>query len=101
MWKYIVKRILMLIPVMLATIFVVYFIMDQSDVDPAKVMLGEGATEESIQELHDELGLDDPFVVRYVRYVGKLLKGDMPVPEVNLEKSIDVSNSVIVAEEAP
>ena len=75
MWKYIVKRILMLIPVMLATIFVVYFIMDQSDVDPAKVMLGEGATEESIQELHDELGLDDPFVVRYVRYVGKLLKG--------------------------
>ena len=77
MWKYIVKRILMLIPVMLATIFVVYFIMDQSDVDPAKVMLGEGATEESIQELHDELGLDDPFVVRYVRYVGKLLKGDM------------------------
>ena len=51
MWKYIVKRILMLIPVMLATIFVVYFIMDQSDVDPAKVMLGEGATEESIQEL--------------------------------------------------
>lgn len=60
MWKYIVKRILMLIPVMLATIFVVYFIMDQSDVDPAKVMLGEGATEESIQELHDELGLDDP-----------------------------------------
>ena len=77
MWKYIVKRILMLIPVMLATIFVVYFIMDQSDVDPAKVMLGEGATEESIQELHDELGLDDPFVVRYVRYVGKLLKGHM------------------------
>ena len=69
MWKYIVKRILMLIPVMLATIFVVYFIMDQSDVDPAKVMLGEGATEESIQELHDELGLDDPFLVRYGRFV--------------------------------
>ena len=39
MWKYIVKRILMLIPVMLATIFVVYFIMDQSEVDPAKKQL--------------------------------------------------------------
>ena len=77
MWKYIVKRIIMLIPVMLATIFVVYFIMDQSDVDPAKVMLGEGATEETIAGLHEELGLDDPFLIRYIRYVGDLLKGDM------------------------
>lgn len=77
MWKYILKRIIMLIPVMLATIFVVYFIMDQSDVDPAKVMLGEGATEETIAELHEELGLDDPFLIRYVRYVGDLLRGDM------------------------
>lgn len=77
MWEYILKRIIMLIPVMLATIFVVYFIMDQSDVDPAKVMLGEGATEETIAELHEELGLDDPFLIRYIRYVGDLLRGDM------------------------
>lgn len=77
MWKYIVKRIIMLIPVMLATIFVVFFIMDQSDVDPAVIMLGDGATEESIAELHKELGLDDPFLIRYVRYVGDLLHGDM------------------------
>jgi len=77
MWKYIVKRIIMLIPVMLATIFVVFFIMDQSEVDPAKIMLGEGATEETIAELHKELGLDDPFLVRYARYVNDLLHGDM------------------------
>lgn len=79
MWKYIVKRIIMLIPVMLATIFVVYFIMDQSDVDPAKVMLGESATEETVAELREELGLDDPFLIRYVRYVGDLVRGDMGV----------------------
>lgn len=77
MWKYILKRIVMLIPVMLATIFVVYFIMDQSEVDPAKIILGEGATEETVAELHEELGLDDPFLVRYVRYVRDLLHGDM------------------------
>lgn len=40
MWKYVLKRLLLLIPVMLGTILVVFFIMDQSDVDPAKVMLG-------------------------------------------------------------
>ena len=77
MWRYIIKRIIMLIPVMLATIFLVFFIMDQSDVDPAKVMLGEGATEESVAELREELGLNDPFLVRYARYVWGLLHGDM------------------------
>lgn len=79
MWKYILKRIIMLVPVMLATIFVVYFIMDQSDVDPAKVMLGESATKESVAKLREELGLDDPFLIRYVRYVGGLVRGDMGV----------------------
>lgn len=79
MWKYILKRIIMLIPVMLATIFVVYFIMDQSDVDPAKVMLGESATIESVANLREELGLDDPFLIRYARYVGDLIRGDMGV----------------------
>ncbi len=77
MWRYVVKRILLLIPVMLGTILVVYFIMDQSDVDPAQVILGEAATEESIAELREELGLNDPFLVRYGRYVLGLIQGDM------------------------
>jgi len=55
MWKYVLKRLLLLIPVMLGTILVVFFIMDQSDVDPAKVMLGDAATEETIAQLHEEL----------------------------------------------
>ena len=77
MWKYILKRLLLLIPVMLGTILVVFFIMDQSNVDPAKVMLGDAATEETIAQLHMELGLDDPFFVRYARYVLDLLHGDL------------------------
>lgn len=77
MWRYIVKRVILLIPVMLGTILVVFFIMDQSDVDPAQVILGEAATEEGLAQLHEELGLDDPFFVRYGRYVLDLLKGDM------------------------
>ena len=77
MWKYILKRLLLLIPVMLGTILVVFFIMDQSNVDPARIMLGDGVTEESLAQLHEELGLDDPFLIRYGRYVINLLKGDM------------------------
>ncbi len=77
MWKYIVKRILMLIPVMLGTILIVFFIMDRSEVDPAKVILGDAATEETVAELREELGLNDPFFVRYGRYVLDLVQGDM------------------------
>ena len=77
MWKYVLKRIILLVPVILGTILVVFFIMDQSDVDPARVILGDAATEETLAQLHEELGLNDPFLLRYGRYVLNLLKGDM------------------------
>lgn len=77
MWKYILKRILMLIPVMMGTILVVFFIMNQSNVDPAKIMLGDAATVENVAKLHKELGLDDPFFVRYFHYLVNLLHGDL------------------------
>lgn len=79
MWKYILKRFAMLIPVMMGTILVVFFIMDQSNVDPAKIMLGDAATAENIAHLHKQLGLDDPFFVRYFRYLGNLLHGDLGI----------------------
>lgn len=76
MYRYILKRLLMLIPVLLGTVLIVFFIMDLAPADPAKIILGESATEESVKQLREEMGLDDPFVVRYISYVGGLLKGD-------------------------
>ena len=77
MKKYIAKRILMMIPVLLGVILVVYFIMDLSPVNPAQLILGDGATPEAIALKEEELGLNDPFLVRYVKYVFNLLRGDM------------------------
>jgi len=77
MYKYILKRILMMIPVLLGVILVVYFIMDLSPVNPAQLILGDGATPEAIALKEEELGLNDPFLVRYVKYVFNLLRGDM------------------------
>ena len=77
MAKYILKRLVLLIPVILGTVLIVFFIMSQSDVDPAVIILGDGANEETITELRKEMGLDDPFFVRYARYVAGLTKGDM------------------------
>lgn len=79
MGKYIIKRILMLIPVIIGVIFIVFFIMSLSPVNPAEVILGDGATAESIAAKEEELGLNDPFLVRFGNYVMDLLHGDMGV----------------------
>lgn len=76
MYRYILKRLFMLIPVLLGTILIVFFIMDLAPADPAKIILGDSATEESVRELREEMGLDRPFLVRYASYVGDLIQGD-------------------------
>lgn len=76
MAKYIVKRILMLIPVLLGISLVVLLLIDITPGDPARMMLGTQATDVQIQELREELGLDDPIPVRYGRFLWDVLHGD-------------------------
>lgn len=76
MHKYIIKRLLMFIPVLLCVTFVVFAIMELTPGDPARIMLGQKATEEAVQQVNEELGFDKPFLVRYVNYVTNALKGD-------------------------
>ena len=76
MWKYILKRLLMMIPVLLGVTFIVFFIMNMTPGDPAAIILGDQATPEAIAQLRAELRLDDPLPVRYVRYIADMLHGD-------------------------
>lgn len=77
MQKYILKRLLMLIPTLLAVIFIVYFIMDLTPGDPGTLILGEQASQEEINAKNEELGYNDPFLIRYVNYVLKAVRGDL------------------------
>ena len=77
MWKFIAKRLVAMVPVLLGVTLVIYLIMSMAPGDPAKVILGEQATPEQIAELRAEMGLDDPVLVQYGRYVLGLLQGDM------------------------
>lgn len=78
MLKYIVKRILMLIPVLLGVTFIIFVLLNATTGDPAEIILGEGATPESVAELHEEMGLDDPLVVRFGSFVWNFVtKGDL------------------------
>ncbi len=77
MHKYVIKRLLMLIPVILGVSFLVFFIMSLSPGDPARTILGENAPQESVDALREELGLNDPVIVQYVNYMKDLLHGDL------------------------
>jgi peptide/nickel transport system permease protein len=69
MFRYILRRSLFLIPVMLGVSFIVFSLIHFTPGDPAMVILGESAPPEAIEQLRSEMGLDDPFLVQYGRYV--------------------------------
>lgn len=79
MKKYIAKRLLMMIPVLLGISFVVFGLLELSPGDPAQVILGQRATPESIAALREEMGLNQPFLVRYVKYILGILTGDFGI----------------------
>ena len=60
MYKYVLKRLLMLIPVIIGVSFLVFFIMSLSPGDPARTILGETAPIEAVEALREELGLNRP-----------------------------------------
>ncbi|WP_124067094.1 ABC transporter permease [Clostridium sp. E02] len=69
MVRFILKRILWLIPIILGVTFFVFTIMYFTPGDPVRLMLGANATEQQIQMQRDALGLNDPFLVRFVNYL--------------------------------
>ncbi len=77
MLKYIFKRILSLIPVLIGITFIVFMIMSLSPGDPARLILGDSATEENVQQLRDEMGLNDNIILQYVNYMTSLVQGNM------------------------
>jgi len=66
----------MMIPVILGVIFVIFTAMYITPGDPATLMLGERARQEDIQALRLQLGLDQPFLLQYVNYIGRVARLD-------------------------
>ena len=93
MHKYVLKRLLMLIPVILGVTFVVFFILNLAPGDPAAIILGDQATAEALAMKREELGLNDPMFVRYFHYMRDLLHGSLGV---SYKNSIPVWDQVIM-----
>lgn len=76
MGKYIVKRILWMIPVIIGISFILYSILEITPGDPVVMILGENAPQEKVDLLREQMGLNKPFLQRYVNYVVAALHGD-------------------------
>lgn len=76
MAKYISKRILLMIPVLLGITVIVFTLMYFTPGDPTLSILGENVTPEAQAALREQMGLNDPYIVRLGRYIFGLLHGD-------------------------
>jgi peptide/nickel transport system permease protein len=78
MIKYIIKRILMMLPVVLGVVVIVFTIMFLTPGDPAKLILGENARPEDVALLREKLGLNQPYLVQLINYIkGIFLQGNL------------------------
>jgi len=76
MLKFIGKRVLMLIPVLIGVSLIVFTLMQLSPGDPAMIILGAQAAPEDIAILREEMGLNDPLVVQFFRFLLGMFKLD-------------------------
>lgn len=77
MIRYVIKRLLLAIPTLLAMLTVIFVLVRLVPGDPAIAILGDQATEESLQALRSQLGLDKPIPVQYVDFLAQVLSGDL------------------------
>jgi peptide/nickel transport system permease protein len=75
--RFLVRRLLLLVPVLIGVSVIVFLVLHLAPGDPAEIMLGPQATQEDRLRLRAELGLDDPLVTQYGRWLGHVLRGDL------------------------
>ena len=76
MLRFAVRRLLLLVPILLGLSLLVFIWIRALPGSPAEALLGERATEESIAQVRDQYGLDDPFYAQYWRYLQTIGSGD-------------------------
>jgi len=77
MAKYIVRRTLLAIPTLLTVLTLVFLLLRVAPGDPAVVILGQYASEETLQAFRERMGLNRPLWVQYLTFLGDLLRGDL------------------------
>jgi peptide/nickel transport system permease protein len=75
--KFIIRRLLQTIPVLFGVSILVFSLMYLIPGDPAQMMAGEGASEQTLEQIRERLGLNKPAPVQYMHYMSNVLQGDL------------------------
>ncbi len=77
MFDFVLRRLLATVPVLLTVALLVFLMLRLTPGDPAAIMAGENATAAQIAEIRAKLGLDQPILVQFAIWLGKVLRGDL------------------------
>ncbi|MFC8685243.1 nickel ABC transporter permease [Brevibacillus porteri] len=77
MFRYIVKRLIEIIPIIFVVSLLIFFFIHLVPGDPVRLAAGKEATLEEIERVRQELGLDKPLLTQYVNYMQNLLTGNL------------------------
>ncbi len=83
MLRTILQRLLLAVPVLLGVLLVGFLLMQVVPNDPAVVRAGPTATQDVIEAIRRDLGLDQPLWIQFLIYLGRLLRGDLGVSIIN------------------
>lgn len=77
MLRYLIRRLLLTVPVLLGVATLVFALIHLVPGDPAQAMLGDGASHDEVLKLRHTLGLDRPLLVQYKSFLAGILRGDL------------------------
>ena len=77
MWNYILKHFFQALYILLGVITVTFALLFIIPGDPAKLILGQRADASSVETVREELGLNQPIYIQYIRYISKAIRGDL------------------------
>jgi len=76
-WRYVLKRVVLALPVLVGVSVVVFVAIRLIPGDPAQLMAGQAATQEVVQQIRQSLGLDQPLPVQYLYFLRNVVRGDL------------------------
>lgn len=77
MFQYVLRKLLVSIPVVWGVVTVIFILMAVVPGDPARIMMGQRGDPETLARIRADLGLDKPLTVQYVDFLSKLVRGDL------------------------
>ena len=90
MYRYVIKRLLLLIPVIIGVSLFIFVALDLAEGDVTDILGGDELSEQQLHELRERLGLNEPLLVRYVKYMYGLVQGDLGISYITKQPVMDI-----------